>query len=262
MDYFIKLKQIKSFEITQCSHDKNCCVWCMKGNDIKHIDRDKELILLSTIPSWNRFKLHTVNVEDKELRDRLNTLIASIPDAQTAFGIENRYDHYCWRKYVSNARPLTDENMLHLQQVNLREAQALFLHHVRHVIFQEHELRTLQSLLNDYKCIISDYGHNSTVKSSFLKELLINEFGEGIGFHQRNQKNVSELVYDTTASGTYIGAAINSLGVSSDQLAINFASRLIEKLLDTKVVSWPPFIYELEKKEQLCELLLKLITWM
>ena len=163
-------------------------------------------------------------MEDKKLRDRLNTLIASIPDAQTAFGIEIRYDRYCWRKYVSNARPLTDENMLHLQQVNLREAQALFLHHVRHIIFQEHELRTLQSLLNDYKRIISDYRYNSTVKSSFLKELLINEFGEGIGFYQRNQKNVSELVYDTTASGTYIGAAINSLGVSSDQLAMNFTS--------------------------------------
>ena len=79
----------------------------MKGNDIKHIDRDKELILLSTIPSWNRFKLHTVNVEDKELQDKLNTvIIASIPDAQTAFGIEIRYDRYCWHKYVSNTRPL------------------------------------------------------------------------------------------------------------------------------------------------------------
>ena len=78
--------------------------------------------------------------------------------------------------------------MQHLQQVNLREAQALFLYHVRQVVFQEHELRALQSLLNDYTRITSDYGHNSTVKSSFLKELLKNEFGEGIGFHQCNQK--------------------------------------------------------------------------
>ena len=73
---------------------------------------------------------------------------------------------------------------------------------------------------------------------------------------------MSELVYDTNASGTYIGAAISSLGISSDQLAMNFASRLKKKVLETKVVPWPPYIHLLEEKEQLCELLLKLVTWM
>ena len=76
------------------------------------------------------------------------------------------------------------------------------------------------------------------------------------------KKNMSELVYDTNASGTYIGAAISSLGISSDQLAMNFASRLKKKVLETKVVPWPPYIHLLEEKEQLCELLLKLVTWM
>jgi len=47
--------------------------------------------------------------------------------------------------------------------------------------------------------IIFNHGHNSKVKSSYLKELLMKEFGESLGFHQCSQKNVSELVYDTTA---------------------------------------------------------------
>ena len=129
-------------------------------------------------------------------------------------------------------------------------------------MFQDHELRTLQGLLNDYKRIISNYGHNSIVKSSYLKELLKKEFGESIGFHVRSQKNMSELVYDTTAGGTYIEAAMSSLGVSSDQLAMNVAARLRKEVLDTKSVNWPPYIHELEQKEDLCELLLKLVTWM
>jgi len=34
--------------------------------------------------------LHTVRLEDNVLRQRLNTLICSIPDVNTAFGIEIR----------------------------------------------------------------------------------------------------------------------------------------------------------------------------
>lgn len=52
-------------------------------------------------------------------------------------------------------------------------------------------------------------------------EILINEFGEDIRLHERIQKNVSEVVHDTTAAGTYIEAAISSLYVSKDQLAMN-----------------------------------------
>ena len=196
------------------------------------------------------------------MRERLNTLIDSIPDAYTAFGIEIRYHRECWRKYLSDLKHLTDETSQHLQRVNLREAQCIFFQHIHQVIFQDHEFRTLQGLLKDYKRIISNYGHNSIVKSSYLKELLIKEFGEGIGFHERHQKNVSELVYDTTAGGTYIKAAISSLGVSNDQLAKTFAKRLKEEVIGTIIVPWPPYIHKLEREEDLSELLLKLVTWM
>jgi len=242
-------------------HDKTLCVWCMKGA-YKSSDRDKQILLLSTVDAWTKFKLHTVRLEDEVMRLRLDTLIASIPDSQTAFGLEIRYHRACWRKYVSDHKPLSDESTQHLQRVNLREAQALFFHHIRQVIFKDHEIRTLQGLLQDYKRIISNHGHNSVVKSSYLKEILVNEFGEDIGFHERIQKNVSELVYDTTAAGTYIEAAISSLGVSNDQLVMNVAARLKEQVIRTNTIPWLPYIHELEREEDLSELLLKLLTWL
>ena len=130
------------------------------------------------------------------------------------------------------------------------------------MIFEDHEIRTLQGLLLDYNRITSNHGHFSKVKSSFLKEILIKEFGEEVGFHERIQKNVSEIVYDSRAAGTYIEAALLSLGVSDDQLVRNVATRLREQVIKTSTVPWPPYIQELEEDENLIELLLKLITWL
>lgn len=243
-------------------HDKSCCVWCMKGQKFNTFNRDKQILLLSTLDAWTKFKVHTVRLVDEPMRERLSTLIDSIPDAESAFGIEIRYHRACWRKYISDQKPLTDEAAQHLQRVSLREAQALFFSHVRQVIFHDHEFRTLQGLVNDYTRIISNYGHTSIVRSSYLKMLLVNEFGDTIGFHERQQKNVSELVYDTTAGGTYIEAAISSLGVSNDQLIKNIASRIKQDVIGTDTVAWPPYILELEKEENTSELLMKLISWM
>ena len=100
-------------------YDKTHCIWCMKGAYLKSSDHDKQLILLSTLEAWNKFKLHIVYLEDQAMRERLDTLIDSIPDAQTAFGIKICYHHICWPKYLSNYKPLTDETAQHLQRVNL-----------------------------------------------------------------------------------------------------------------------------------------------
>jgi len=67
-------------------HNKSVCVWCMKGQ-FKSSDREKQLLLLPTKDAWTRFKLHTVRLEDKVLRSRLDTLITSIPHCETAFGL-------------------------------------------------------------------------------------------------------------------------------------------------------------------------------
>ena len=240
-------------------HDKMLCVWCMKGQS-KKSDHSKKLLLLSTEDAWKKFKNHTIHIVDKETRERLNTLIASIPDCYTAFGLEIRYHRKCWRDNVSSVKPLTDENSQHLQHINLREAQVIFFEIVQQIIFTDHEFRTLQSLLRDYIRIISNYGHNSNVKSSYVKDILIKEFGDHIAFYERQQRNLSDIVYDNKAAGSYVEAALLSLGISEDQLLKNVASRLSKEIQNSKIIPWPALIPDLEKTENSNELLLKLIT--
>ena len=92
---------------------------------------------------------------------------------------------------------LSDEFHIHLQSVSLIEAKYHFFRHVRKVILEELEIRTLQSLLKEYMTVMEDYYHSACgVKPSFLKTLLIHEYGDSIGFHVRHQKNESEVVYD------------------------------------------------------------------
>ena len=63
-----------------------------------------------------------------------------------------------------------DDKLPRMQHVTLREAQTMFFDHVRAVIFEEHELRSLQSLLRDYNAIIARCGFpTSGVKSSYIK---------------------------------------------------------------------------------------------
>ena len=98
------------------------------------------------------------------------------------------------------------ENM-RLQNVRMSDARTLFFKHVDAVIFKEHEIRSLQSLLSDYKRIISDYGYVAgDVCSSYVKELLIEEYGETIGFKEMSEMNKSAWVYDVAGGGDYIEA--------------------------------------------------------
>ncbi|KAK5923098.1 hypothetical protein CgunFtcFv8_000100 [Champsocephalus gunnari] len=143
----------------------------------------------------------------------------------------------------------------------LSEARNFFFRHVDSIIFTEREIRSLQSLLAEYKRIVGDYGYEvGDVKSSYVKGLLINEYQETIGFKERNQINKSQWVYDVGGGGDYIEAAISSLGISDEQLLQNLAQRLSAK--DTTTVPWPPRIDHLEEGEEVCELLLKLLTWL
>jgi len=119
-----------------------------------------------------------------------------------------------------------DDKLSYLHNVTLREAQTIFFDHIRAVIFEEHELRSLQSLLRDYGSIISRYGFpTSGVKSSYIKEILTREFESRIGFYSHPQKNLSELVYDTSGSGSFVEAALFSIGISNEQLVQNMAEQ-------------------------------------
>ena len=137
----------------------------------------------------------------------------------------------------------------------------MFFDDVRRVIFEEHELRSLQSLLRDYSSIISRYGFpTSGVKSSYIKDILIQEFEGKIGFQSRPQRNHSELVYDTSGGGSYVEAALSSIGVSSEQLVCNVAQRLRDDIKSIKLISWPPRVEELEKEEEFSPLVVQLLS--
>ncbi|MES9879868.1 MAG: hypothetical protein ABW185_03205, partial [Sedimenticola sp.] len=235
----------------------------MKGVDPKHPTRMRsKLFRISTHSAWRSFKRHTVLIEDGDLRNRLTQLVDSTTVLSDPFANDIMYHHACWLKHI-NHKTLRPDDEIHLQDVSLSEAKSLFYRHVDSVIFNEHEIRSLQSLLMDYKRIVSDYGYAvGDIKSSYLKDMLINEYQETIGFKERTEKNKSEWVYDVGGGGDYIEAAISSLGISDEQLLQNLAPRLSKKIKDTSTVPWPPRIDHLEEGEDVCELLLKLLTWL
>ena len=111
------------------------------------------------------------------------------------------------------------------------EVQHMFFQHVRSSVLQMHEPRTLQGLLQDSNDLMRNYGFDvSSIKTSRIKQLLKEQFGNKLGFHDSYRKNQSTIVYDTTAGGSYIEAAINLWGVSDELLINTVARRLKEKL--------------------------------
>jgi len=106
-----------------------------------------------------------------------------------------------------------------MHDVMFREAQTIFIDHARQVLFVDHKIITLQGLLREYKNIMGTYGlPNLGVKSSYIKEILVHKYVEGIGFHAPLRKNLSEVVYDTSGSSSYIEAVISFLCIDNDQL--------------------------------------------
>jgi len=239
-------------------HDKTKCVWCCKAESTKN--PGTHLAIISYDYAWEAFKRHTVALEDQKMRDRINCLIDFAAD--NPYAIEIRYHHKCWLKYVRSYQKMSEDDKLpYMHDVTLREAQTIFFDHVRAVIFDEHELRSLQSLLRDYGCIISRYGFpTSGVKSSYIKDILTREFESKIGFYSRPQKNLSDLVYDTSGSCSYVEAALFSIGVSNEQLVQNVAERLRKNIDSIRVVPWPPKVEELEQEEELPPLVIKLLS--
>ena len=133
----------------------------------------------------------------------------------------------------------------------------LFLRYVDQIIFGDHEIRTIQSLLLEFKRLAFEYGYTcGEMRGSYIKDMLIREYGDLIGFRERKEKNKSELVYDVGGGGDYVNMVVTSLGISDEQLLRNVSSRLGENIIDDTYGSpWPPHINELEDEEQFSELL-------
>ena len=147
--------------------------------------------------------------------------------------------------------------------MSLSEARSLFFKHVDNVIFSEHEIRSLQAILVHYKRIAGDYGYQVVyMKLSCLKELLLNEHQETIGFKARREINNSEWVYDVPGGGDYIDRTMSCLGISDDQHLLNVAKRLPKRVKNTPTVAWPPNVDHPEEGKEVCESLVQLLTWL
>ena len=84
------------------------------------------------------------------------------------------------------------------------------------------------------------------MKSSCVRDILRKQFGDKISFYERPQRNLSDIVYDNTAAGSYVEAAILSLGISDEQLLKNVAHRINKDVPNTQTVSWPSLITDLK----------------
>ena len=197
------------------------------------------------------------------MRDRILTVIANTTDP---FAVEIGYHRSCWKKYISQIYHEDKNSMqnIHLQSyVHLAEVCEMVFKDVHRVILDLNELRTLQGLLLDYNNIMHNFGYDESItKSSTIKQMIVKEFKNKIGFHDRFVKNTSTIVYNASTGGSYIEAAINSWGVNDEQLLNTVARRLREKLKDETAIYWPPHVEELEQDERPNDLLRKLLTWL
>ena len=92
-------------------------------------------------------------MENEEKRERMTRVINFIFALSDLFGADYRHHHTCLGKNIDHV----SQKSTHLQNITLKDAQSLFFTHVDNVIFGDHEIRSLQSLLCEYKVIMTDY---------------------------------------------------------------------------------------------------------
>ena len=219
-----------------------------------------KLPFISSLRAWSSFKRHTILLKDDKIQTRITILIDFIDSGTEPFTIEVRYHHSCWQEHMPHPA-LSDKDRMHLVNVSLIEVKHSFFRHVQKVIFEKHEIRTLQSLLKEYMTIMEIYNLSAYgVKLSFLRTLQIPGYGDSIGFHVRHRKNESEVVYDKCNSNSYVEAAISCLGTTDETLMKGCAKRLHGKVKEKDPVSWPLKISRLEEPDVLNPVLIEFLT--
>ena len=81
--------------------------------------------------------------------------------------------------------------------------------------------------------------------------MLIHEYGDSIGFHVQHQNNESKVVCDKFNSSSYVEDAISCIVITDETLIKVCAKRLVGKVKEKDLVSWPPKISQLEEPEVL-----------
>ena len=123
-------------------------------------------------------------------------MVTFINSTSDPFATEIYYHESCWKKYLRPTYDTSDLKTIHLQNIRLTGINQIFLEHVRNVIIELHEPRTLTSLLLDYQNITKNFGISiDNMKSSKVKELIQETFGEEIGFHESYHNNESTIVF-------------------------------------------------------------------
>ena len=180
------------------------------------------------------------------MRRRITYLVDSTPDP---FAADILYRKSCYTEHVHcNLNNRLEDS--HLQNINIDDGRKLFFHYVNKVIFRNTEIRELQWILSSYKLVAGDYGFVVVdVKSGYLKQLLIKQYGDRIAFKEPCQKNQSKWVYDVNKGGSYIDAALYATGISDGHLMQNLCSHLHSKINETRCFQWPPRIDHLEEED-------------
>eukprot|EP00112_Aurelia_sp_Birch-Aquarium-sp1_P018096 Seg4270.2 transcript_id=Seg4270.2/GoldUCD/mRNA.D3Y31 product="hypothetical protein" protein_id=Seg4270.2/GoldUCD/D3Y31 len=236
---------------------KELCIWCMKPDNKKNTGDSFHQI--QQLTAWARFKEHTIFLKEDQMRDRILAVIAATHDP---FATEIYYHRSCWKKHIRLTYETTDSAITHAQNMRINEVKELFFQHVRKVVLDLNEPRTLQGLLLDYRNIADNFGFSTEgIKTSKIKQMLADQFPGQLGFHDRYHKNQSTLVYDVREVGSFIEAAIYSWGISNEQLLNTAARRLRDELIGTGMI-WPPTIEEIETEEKPDPLMLKFLTWL
>ena len=137
-------------------HKKELCIWCMKPDNKKNTGDSFQQI--QQLKAWVRFKAHTVSLKEDQMRDRILAVIAVTPDP---FATEVYYHRSCWKKYTRQTYEDDNSLSIHVQNVRMTEVNEMFRPHVRTVILELNEPRTLRGLLLDYQNIAGNFGFST-----------------------------------------------------------------------------------------------------
>eukprot|EP00794_Sanderia_malayensis_P008489 gene8489-9396_t len=222
-----------------------------------HRRKTSNLHLLEQKSTWMKLKSATIFLKDGIVRERI---LHFLRECEDPFAREVRYHKSCWNQHIRYGRQ--DEGTLHVQRVRKEEFNQLFFEHVRECVIRDKEPRTLKGLMKDYNKLLDNFNYPECERTSYIKKILEDAFGDELGFHSRFQKNESTIVYDSKSGGTYIEAAINSWGIDKEHLLNNVARHLRDTLKNHPMQQWPPHSDRLKEEKQPPEELRHFLTWL
>ena len=85
------------------------------------------------------------------------------------------------------------------------------------------------------------------LKSCYVKEVLINEYGHDTGFHKRPKKN-------------YVKAAFISFNITDEQFILNLAPQLSKHIKEVLPLNCSPTVEQLLEEESVSQLLLERLS--